>query len=290
MRSFLMAVLAVASSSVLCSGDSGFRSIEVSEASVPQIHCTFRYSTVIEFPQDEEVENVPIGDGAAIAPGAAGNDAGAIPNWIMWPYHHVVSVKPTAKNVRTSMTVVTKDSLGRYYTTSFELAEVTSSSPDIHVVIVRAKPKGVPVADQLASLNKELAGKDEEIAQLKQDAEKSKAEAKPADPPAAPDPPRCSVTKPSVFLVDKKGFLSPFNVEAIWYDGEFTCIRAKTLEPPSLFEFKDDKLSLIEYSYARATDGVGVYTIPKVVEQGALRVGKKQILFREDKKHGTTGK
>ena len=280
MRCFLMIVLTFAASVILCRADSGYRTIEVSESSVPQIHCTFRYSTVIELPQDEEIENVPIGDGAAIAPGAAGNDTGAMPNWIMWPYHHVVSVKPTTKNVRTSLTVVSKDGVGRYYTTSFELAEVTTSSPDIHVVIVRAKPKAVPMAEQLADMNKELAGKDEQIAQLKQDLENSKAAAKP-DPSPAPDPPRCATASPSnSYVVEKKGFASPFNITTIFRDGPFTCIKAKTLEPPSLFEFKDGHLSLIEYSYAVNTEGLGTYTVPKVVDEGAFRVGKKQIRFR----------
>ena len=51
---------------------------------------------------------------------------------------------------------------------------------------------------------------------------------------------------------------APFNVVAIYHDDRFTYIKAAPQEVPALYELKDGKASLVNYSY-----DAGLYTVQK---------------------------
>jgi type IV secretion system protein VirB9 len=72
----------------------------------------------------------------------------------------------------------------------------------------------------------------------------------------------------------------PFNVMAMYHDDRFTYIEAAPAEPPAVYEVKDGKDSLIQFEFDEAHHR---YTIPKVLNQGYLRVGKTVLKFKREK-------
>jgi type IV secretion system protein VirB9 len=64
-------------------------------------------------------------------------------------------------------------------------------------------------------------------------------------------------------------------VGQIWRDDKFTYVRGRFQEPPVLYELKDGKGSLINFDFAN-----GLYTVPKIVDQGYLEIGKQRMDFR----------
>jgi type IV secretion system protein VirB9 len=68
---------------------------------------------------------------------------------------------------------------------------------------------------------------------------------------------------------------APFKVSQVWHDGRFTYIRSTATEKPSLYELKDDKPALVEYTLRD-----DVYVAPKVIDVGQLAIGKKRLVFR----------
>ena len=72
---------------------------------------------------------------------------------------------------------------------------------------------------------------------------------------------------------------NPFNVTAIFHDDRFTYIEAKPEEAPSVYEVKDGKPSLVQYEFDQKTNR---YTIPKILDDGYLRVGKSELKFHRE--------
>ena len=70
---------------------------------------------------------------------------------------------------------------------------------------------------------------------------------------------------------------APFNVVAIYHDDRFTYIKASPQEVPALYELKDGKASLVNYSF-----DAGLYTVQKVLEDGWLAIGKVKMNFTRD--------
>ena len=68
----------------------------------------------------------------------------------------------------------------------------------------------------------------------------------------------------------------PFNVSAIYHDGQFTYIHAQTAELPSLYELRDDAPNLVPFQVEH-----GIYIVPKVVERGYLAIGKQRFFFAQ---------
>ncbi len=66
-----------------------------------------------------------------------------------------------------------------------------------------------------------------------------------------------------------------FDVKEIFRDDKFTYIKANPEETPSLYEWKDNKPSLINFQYAN-----GVYVVPKILDAGYLALGKHHLEFR----------
>ena len=64
---------------------------------------------------------------------------------------------------------------------------------------------------------------------------------------------------------------------AIYHDDRFTYIEANPQEAPSVYEIKDGKPSLIQYEFKD-----GRYTVPKILDNGYLRVGKSQLKFHRE--------
>jgi type IV secretory pathway VirB9-like protein len=66
-------------------------------------------------------------------------------------------------------------------------------------------------------------------------------------------------------------------LEEVWRDDKFTYLRGKFQETPVLYETKDGKGSLINWDF-----NDGLYTVPKMVLQGYLTIGKQRVDFRKE--------
>ncbi len=73
----------------------------------------------------------------------------------------------------------------------------------------------------------------------------------------------------------------PFNVTAMYHDDRFTYIEATPHETLAVYELKDGKPVLIQHNLDRK---MGRYTIPKVLEDGYLLVGKSELRFHREAK------
>jgi hypothetical protein len=68
-----------------------------------------------------------------------------------------------------------------------------------------------------------------------------------------------------------------FQVASIYRDDRFTYIRAAPQEVPSVYEEKDGKPSLINFTFRD-----GLYTLEKVVSKGYLVIGAHKLYFFEE--------
>ena len=66
----------------------------------------------------------------------------------------------------------------------------------------------------------------------------------------------------------------PFDVQAIYHDGEFTYIKSSAAEKFAVYELKDGKPNSINFELRD-----GTYVIPKVVDRAYLEIGKKRMDF-----------
>ena len=79
---------------------------------------------------------------------------------------------------------------------------------------------------------------------------------------------------PSAILFEEARALG---VRQIWDDGKFTYIQGKFEEPPVVYELKDKKGSLINFDFAN-----GLYTIPKLLQNGYVAIGKAKVEFHRE--------
>jgi len=66
-------------------------------------------------------------------------------------------------------------------------------------------------------------------------------------------------------------------VTQIWDDGKFTYIQGRFEEPPAVYALKDKKGSLINFDFAN-----GLYTVPKLLQDGYVAIGKAKVEFHRE--------
>lgn len=236
------------------------RTVIVSEAATPpEIRAGLLQSTLIVLPAEEKVTNVFAGDTV---------------NWIFDGGHvasRFISVKPKTANAATDIHIVSDH--GNEYT--LQLREV-SSDPDAHFdskVFINpgdqtAKdrlvqlPVFVPVAELDKAKQEAAAAEAAQTAELK--AEQTKAEQFRSEYPGSLH---------FDYTWDEKK-AEELGLQQIWRDDKFTYLRGQFQETPALYEVKDKKPSLINFDFAN-----GLYTVPKLLENGYLAIGKQKVEF-----------
>jgi type IV secretory pathway VirB9-like protein len=236
------------------------RTVIVSEAATPpEIRAGLLQSTLIVLPAEEKVANVFAGDTV---------------NWIFDGGHvasRFISVKPKTANAATDIHIVSDH--GNEYT--FQLREV-SNNPDAHFdskVFINpgdqtAKdrlvqlPVFVPVAELDKAKQDAAAAKASQAAELK--TEQTKAEQFRSEYPGSLH---------FDYAWDEKR-AKELGLQQIWRDDKFTYLRGQFQETPALYEVKDKKPSLINFDFAN-----GLYTVPKLLENGYLAIGKQKVEF-----------
>lgn len=250
------------------------RNLTYNDREIPTIHTKLHYTTVFVLPKAEKIMDLVCGN---------------IDDWTINGADgtNFAYIKPEKTGARTNLNLVS--ATGNVY--SFIIVEDGDTNPDLKVFVTTkdaamlstmAKPRWVP-ADQLDALDAALkAARDQSEAATK-DAEDVRAAAKQKEDEAESR----AQTEIASF---RSGFPSSlqhdyvfhdrhnrFHIQAIAHSKEFTYIWADPQETPALYEKKDGKPSLINFTYDH-----GVYVVNKVVDAGYLTIGKKKLEFKRD--------
>jgi type IV secretion system protein VirB9 len=236
------------------------RTVIVSEAETPpQLRAGLLQSTLIVLPAEEKVANVFAGDTV---------------NWVFDGGHvasRFISVKPKTANAATDIHIVSDH--GNEYT--FQLREVsndTDSHFDSKVFInpgdqsakdrLAQLPVFVPAAELDKAKQEAVAAKAAQAAELK--SEQTKAEQYRSEYPGS--------LHFDYVWDERKG--KELGLQQIWHDDKFTYLRGIFQETPALYEVKDKKPSLINFDF-----NGGLYTVPKLLDNGYLAIGKQKVEF-----------
>jgi len=242
------------------------REVPYKKTDIVPMSTEIRFTTLIELPEAETILEATCGDKEYWAVNWTGN---------------LAYVKPAKEKARTNINLVTQ--AGHVY--SFIATEVSGTatpadlklfifpSDDSAIVTLRDRPHFVPAAD----LDKEKKRADDAEARLAgQQADAHKEIAK--------ERVEALATVTAKIAHDYKykltGTREPFNLTAMYHDDRFTYIEATPSEPPAVYEIKDGRDSLLQFEFDEAHHR---YTIPKVLDQGYLRVGKTSLKFKREK-------
>ena len=237
------------------------RTVEYRETDLVPIQTEIRYTTLIILPKAEKILDFTCGD----------KDF-----WVINGSDNFAYVKPAKIGASTNVNLITAS--GNVY--SFILKEVTElagAQADLKVFVkpaetsmiaaMNGKPRFIST-DQIEPYRKEAAAAIQEAHQS-QIAYRRMAEQEEA---------KLRQQYPLSLQFDYRydhGGEPPFYIAAIYRDDKFTYIKGTPQEAPAVYEIKDGKPSLIQYSF-----NSGLYTIPKIIDQGYLVVGKKKLAFR----------
>jgi type IV secretory pathway VirB9-like protein len=242
------------------------RTVQVSATTAPPVIRTLlNESTLLELPAEEKVATI---------------FGGNTDDWIFNAGHvasRFISVKPKAAAAKSSTNVHIISDHGNDYT--LELKEVSAdqaSGFDSTVFLMQAdkdaqkKMAEAPLFVPAAEVQEKEDQLEREVAQAKaaEAAEKKTAE-------SAQE--KYQSTYPSALNFDYSWDHSKakaLGVRQIWDDGKFTYIQGKFEEPPVVYELKDKKGSLINFQFEN-----GLYTVPKLLENGYVAIGKSKVEF-----------
>lgn len=239
------------------------RTIAVHAKDVIPVNAQIRETTLIVLPQQEKVMTVYCGD----------KD-----NWVIDGTENFVTVKPAKAGAHTDVHILTDH--GNAYTLSFtEVSNVTGAVSDVKIFLqpsdegsrVRLQNNRVFVDANVAERYKEETAAAEARAEAVQKEAQQKAKA---------EEEQFRASYPAKLQFDysfdrKVAARAPFHVAAVYRDDKFTYIRANPQEVPALYEVKDGKPSLINYSFSN-----GLYTVPKILDAGYLAIGKEKMTFQ----------
>jgi type IV secretion system protein VirB9 len=239
------------------------RTVSYHETDIVPVATEIRFTTLLELPREESIVEVTCGDKE------------------YWPVNwtgNLAYVKPAKPGGRTNLNLITAS--GNVY--SFFLSEVSGTAnahadlkvfvnPADNSAIVAMKDKPRFVSAETAEAYRQSAAQAEQQlrarqASLEKQMEREKSELRASYP--------ATIRHDYKYTNPAKG---PFNVTAIYHDDLFTYIEATPQEAPSVYEIKDGKPSLVQYELKN-----GRYTIPKILDDGYLRVGKSELKFHRE--------
>ena len=245
------------------------RTVEVSAAAPPPvIRTSLNESTLLELPAEEKVATV---------------FGGNTDDWIFNAGHvasRFISVKPKAAAAKSTTNVHIISDHGNDYT--LELQEVSgdpSASFDSTVFLVPADKEAqmkiaeAPVFVPVAEVKEKQDRLEKELAEAQAKATADHKMAQDAQE-------KYASTYPSNLHFDYSWDQSKaraLGVKQIWDDGKFTYIQGKFEEPPVVYELKDKKGSIINFDFAN-----GLYTVPKLLQNGYVAIGKSKVEFHRE--------
>jgi type IV secretory pathway VirB9-like protein len=242
------------------------RHVSYKQTDIVLVAMEHRLTTLIVLPKEETILEITCGD----------KDFWAV-NWT----GNLAYLKPALPGKTTNFNIVTTS--GNVYSLfASEVTHVSGAHPDLKVfldpaddsMIVPMKGKPKYVLSEVADGWKQKAEEAEaqltaQQAQLKRQVQKAEAEARATN----------SNNIQHDYRFSPEAARSPFNVSSIYHDDQFTYIEANPQETFALYEMKDGKPSLIQFDFDERTHR---YSVPKIVDSGYLRVGKKELKFHRE--------
>lgn len=242
------------------------RTVQVSTSTAPPVIRTIlNESTLLELPAEEKVATI---------------FGGNTDDWLINAGHvasRFVSVKPKAAAAKSTTNLHIISDHGNDYT--LELKEVSADQAggfDSTVFLVQIdkdaqkKMADAPVFVPVAEVKEKEDRLEREVAEAKATAAAEKKTAETAQE-------KYQSTYPSNLHFDytwDQAKAKALGVRQIWDDGKFTYIQGKFEEPPVVYELKDKKPSLINFEFAN-----GLYTVPKLLQNGYVAIGKARVEF-----------
>jgi type IV secretion system protein VirB9 len=243
------------------------REITYTARSVVPLHAKLRFTTMVILPEQEEILDFVCGDKEF---------------WVVSGAQNLAYIKPAKAGVSTNLNLVTTS--GHVY--SFVLTEA-SQDPDLKVFVTLDESLPAPHAGSQKFFS---AAQVDDIRREAEDAHRQVDEAhRQAD--AARDAAARAIDEQvkqfrSTFPTELqfpyrfKANQRPFNVSAIYTDGQFTYIRSDATELPALYELVDGPTvglktpNLVNFQVEH-----GVYVVSKVLESGYLVIGNQRLVF-----------
>jgi type IV secretory pathway VirB9-like protein len=254
MRLVWTAVAVLLASTAYAQG-TGIRDVSAGDTTIATIHTQLRFTTLIVLPDGDDIVEIVCGDAD---------------NWVIGPktqMHNIAYVKPAKEKAITNLNLVATS--GAIY--SFLIKEVsgTGAQADLRVNVVpdptrttQAAPKYY-TADAYQALRSEVDASKALLTETRARAITDVTQATAQAPAAMQFPYEIALNTP------------PFLVRMMWHDGKFTYIRADAQELPALYEVKDDKPALVEFS----VKAPNLYVVPKILGDGYLQLGKTKLPF-----------
>lgn len=245
----------------------------VSDKDIIAVATRIRYSTLIILPRNEMILHFLCGDGSS----GVSVDGGPKGNWVIdRGADNVAIVKPTQEGSQTNLNLITES--GRVY--SFTLREVGSKGqPDLKVFIedrdagllASLKPR-LLAREQASDYQEQVKIAQAETARVREEAQKEIEAAKKQQQTviAMAKAGLPQTIKHPYTYTNKKAF----GVDAIYTDGKFTYISAHPQEAFAVYEIRDGEPSVIQFQLSD-----NLYTIPKLLDRGYLRIGKENMHF-----------
>ncbi len=241
------------------------RTVQVSATTAPPIiRTSLNESTLLELPAEEKVATI---------------FGGNTDDWIFNAGHvasRFVSVKPKAAAAKSTTNVHIISDHGNDYTLQLKEVSAEGAGFDSTVFLTQTdkdaqkKMAEAPVFVPAAEVKDKEDRLEKEVAQAQAAAAAEKKTAEIAQE-------KYQSTYPSNLHFDYSWDQSKaraLGVRQIWDDGKFTYIQGKFEEPPVVYELKDKKGSLINFDFAN-----GLYTVPKLLQNGYVAIGKSKVEF-----------
>lgn len=233
------------------------RTIAFHSTDIPAIATQMRYTTLIQLAAGEKIVLATCGD----------KDY-----WSVESAENFLLVKPGKVGARTNINVIT--SAGNVYSFAVrEISDQPGASADLKVFVTPSdgmtQPTKAPVLFVSVS-DVEVYKKAAADAQAALDRTKAQATEQ------ARAKVEASVKHTYKWEQNDKAKRT-FGVTSIYELDGFTVVEANPQEAPAIYEIRDSKDSLIEYTLKD-----GKYVIPKILYEGYLRVGKSKLTFHRE--------
>jgi type IV secretory pathway VirB9-like protein len=244
---FIAGIALALPSGVAVAQDASARTVQYHSQDIVPIHAKLKYTTLIEVPATEKIMEAATGD----------KDF-----WVVDVVGNFCFVHPAKPGISSNLNLITDK--GNIYSFTLQDVSGTSGTPDLKVIVAPADqssivaasgpPQFVPAA-QLEQSKQQLAAVEAHIAQ-------------------AVDEYKSAYPLSLKFDYSFSANQAPFDIEAIYHDDKFTYIKTDAPEKFSVYEMRDGKPNLITYELNN-----GTYIIPKVMDSGYVKLGKKRLEF-----------
>ena len=232
------------------------------------IQTQVRHTTVIVLPENENILDFVVGDSEY---------------WHLTGAANVAFLKPIATGVETNVALICES--GRIY--SFLASEggephlvvriepppteadtLISAEPHTPAFIARSEVTAYQVMAQQAqaAARSAQAAADTVAAQARAEAQTAVEDFR------ADYPTRLHF----VYSLSDRAQESPFNVEAMWHDGQFTYLRSHAQESPALYEAVDGDPTLVAYDLTED----GLFIVRRILDSGWLQIGERRAIWR----------